>query len=63
MLTAFVIFTGDGWNDIMYVFVKQSGYFAAVYFVSLVIISNLVLLNMFLAVLLHFITTAMEQER
>ena len=55
--------TGDEWNEIMYVFIGQRGVVAGIYFITLVIISYLILLNMFRAVLLNFITTATEVEK
>ena len=44
--------SGENWNEIMYQSVQQSGYGAIFYFVSLNILGNYILLNLFLAILL-----------
>jgi voltage-dependent calcium channel L type alpha-1D len=50
--TIFIVFIGEDWNSSMYDHVRTRGYGAIFFFVSLFILGNLVLLNLFLAILL-----------
>lgn len=51
--TIFVILIGDGWNNIMYDHMRTNGMGVSIpFFVSWYILGNLVLLNLFLAILL-----------
>lgn len=45
---------GEGWNDIMYQAMRTPtiGYYFSLYFVALVIFGNIIMLNLFLAILL-----------
>jgi voltage-dependent calcium channel L type alpha-1D len=43
---------GDGWNDVMYSCIRAVGWTSTIYFVSLVIIGNIILINLFLAILI-----------
>jgi len=51
-LTIFCILIGDGWNDIMYNGMRGQGKASAAYFILLVILGNVIMLNLFLAILL-----------
>lgn len=51
-MTVFLILIGDGWNTVMYDCMRVSGAVAAMYFISLVLFGNIIMLNLFLAVLL-----------
>lgn len=48
----FIVFIGEDWNSSMYDGYRAGGPGAYVYFISLFIIGNLILLNLFLAILL-----------
>jgi hypothetical protein len=55
MLTVFICLTGENWNEIMLVFANKHGHAYCLYFVSIIIFGNLMLLNIFLAILLKYI--------
>jgi len=49
----FIILIGEDWNNIMYTYMLDTRPYAnAIFFISLIIVGNLVLLNLFLAILL-----------
>jgi voltage-dependent calcium channel L type alpha-1D len=50
--TIFIVFIGEDWNSSMYDHVRAKGYGSVFFFISLFILGNLVLLNLFLAILL-----------
>ena len=50
--TIFIVLTGEDWNAVMYSHIRASGMIASVFFISLVIFGNFILLNLFLAILL-----------
>ena len=43
---------GDNWNNIMYVIMRCCGHLSAFYFISLIIMGHIIMLNLFLALLL-----------
>lgn len=43
---------GEGWNEIMYQCMRSVKNFWAVYYIALVIFGNIIMLNLFLAILL-----------
>jgi hypothetical protein len=43
---------GDNWNEVMYNCMISKGWMAAMYFISLVVLGNIIMLNLFLAILL-----------
>ena len=52
-MTIFIIFIGEDWNSIMHQHYRaQETTFVFVYFVSLFVIGNMILMNLFLAILL-----------
>ena len=51
-VTIFEVLLGEGWNDIMYSCMRATGYHTALYYVALVMGGNIVMLNLFLAILL-----------
>ena len=52
LCTIFIVLIGEDWNNVMYVFVRATNWVTELFFVSLVILGNFVLLNLFLAILL-----------
>ena len=52
LLTIFIVLTGENWDSIMYSFARPFGAEAVVFFVSFIIIGQMILLNLFLAILL-----------
>mmetsp|Transcript_12403 Transcript_12403/g.1855 ORF Transcript_12403/g.1855 Transcript_12403/m.1855 type:complete len:152 (+) Transcript_12403:1388-1843(+) len=51
-ITIFQILTGENWNEVMYSAVYSTSWYASLYFVSLTVVGNYILLNLFLAILL-----------
>lgn len=51
-VVVFIVFIGEDWNSSMYDAYRGAGSGAYLYFISLFIIGNLILLNLFLAILL-----------
>jgi hypothetical protein len=51
-LTIFIIFIGEDWNSVMYDHVRVQGRMHIIFFIFLFIIGNIILLNLFLAILL-----------
>ncbi|KAL4150744.1 hypothetical protein PRNP1_010141 [Phytophthora ramorum] len=51
-VTVFQIITGENWNSIMYFAILGNGMLSCIYFISLVILGDFVLMNLFLALLL-----------
>ena len=43
---------GEAWNDIMYESIRTVGNVSAVYYIMLVVGGNIIMLNLFLAILL-----------
>ena len=52
LTTIFIIFIGDDWNEIMYKYYRSQGIIAKVFFPVIYISLNLIMLNLFLAILL-----------
>jgi hypothetical protein len=59
LITVFIVFVGDDWNTIMYTHYRvmyqssvTEAWIGNVYFILVFVIGNLVLLNLFLAILL-----------
>ena len=48
----FIIFIGEDWNSVMYDHVRSKGDLSILFFVAIFIFGNLVLLNLFLAILM-----------
>lgn len=51
-MTVFQVITGENWNNVMYDAIRANGFSASIYFISLVILGNFILMNLFLALLL-----------
>ncbi|CDW88224.1 voltage-gated ion channel superfamily [Stylonychia lemnae] len=51
-MTIFIVLTGENWDAIMYDFTRAKGPIAIFFFVTFVVIGQLILLNLFLAILL-----------
>jgi len=52
MITVFFVMIGENWNSTMYDHMRGTSKFAALYFIALVILGNIIMLNLFLAILL-----------
>ena len=52
LLTTFACFIGDNWTYVMYDAVRSSGNIYAIFFVIVIAFGNIVMLNLFLAILL-----------
>lgn len=62
IITIFICITAENWNGMLAPFIYKDGWGASIYFVSLIIFGNLMLLNLFLAILLNFISENLEEE-
>lgn len=51
-ITIFVVLIGDNWNTIMYDCIRCVGYLSCFYFIGLILMGNIIMLNLFLAILL-----------
>jgi len=51
-LTVFEVMIGENWNAVMYDHMRSVGSASCVYFIALVIFGNIIMLNLFLAILL-----------
>lgn len=54
--------TAENWNSILIQFIDKDGFGASFYFVSLIIFGNIMILNLFLAILLSFISENLDDE-
>ena len=61
LITIFVMLTAENWNSILIQFIDKDGFASSVYFVSLIIFGNIMVLNLFLAILLSFISENFEE--
>jgi len=52
IISIFIILVGDNWNLFMYDGIWSVGWLSTMYYVSLVVFGNIVMLNLFLAILL-----------
>lgn len=52
LITVFIVLIGEDWNSSMYDHVRAGGWGGYVFFITLFIFGNLILLNLFLAILL-----------
>ncbi len=65
VMTIFTVLIGDDWNILMYRYIRNTDtpIIATLYFVSLIIVGNLILLNLFIAILLkNFEEKEVEEE-
>ena len=64
VVTIFVVLIGDDWNVFMYRYMRNSDqpFLATLFFVSLIIVGNLILLNLFIAILLKNFEDKEEEE-
>ena len=56
LLSIFQVLTGENWNSVMYIIINNYGFGSSLYFVSLIVFGNFMLLNLFLAILLQNIS-------
>lgn len=52
LITIFQIITGENWNEVMFSGVSNTSWVSVVYFLSLLVVGNYILFNLFLAILL-----------
>jgi hypothetical protein len=51
-LTVFKVMIGENWNSVMYDHMRAAGVASCIFFIGLVIFGNIIMLNLFLAILL-----------
>lgn len=54
--------TAENWNSVLGAYIAQFGYVSSLYFVSLIIFGNIMLLNLFLAILLNSVSGGSDDE-
>ena len=62
LLTSYVVLTGEDWSPLMYNYIRAFGWNAAVYFVFMFIMTNFVLTNLFVAVILENFSVAEDMK-
>lgn len=62
VVTMFIVITAENWNGLLAPYIYKDGWGASFYFVTMIIFGNLMLLNLFLAILLNFISENLEDE-
>ena len=60
--SVFIVLAGEDWNTVMYDHVRATNGTSVIFFVSLVILGNFILLNLFLAILLKNFEEKDEDE-
>jgi voltage-dependent calcium channel L type alpha-1S len=60
LITIFVLLTAENWNSILIMFIDKDGFGASIYFVTNIIFGNIMILNLFLAILLNFISDNLD---
>jgi len=51
-LTIFICFLSAGWSDVMFTVIRCTSGWSACYFILLIIIGGIILMNLFLAIML-----------
>jgi hypothetical protein len=62
LITVFILITGENWSAILQGFIEKDGFIASLYFVSIIVIGNMMLLNLFLAILLNYISDNLDDQ-
>ena len=64
LVTIFIILTGENWNEIMVLVIDNTNdmIWPAIFFMTIMVIGNYMLLNLFLAILLKFISENGESD-
>ena len=61
-IVVFILVTAEGWNSFTAEFIYNNGWGTSMYFISIILIGNTMILNLFLAILLNFISDNLEDE-
>ena len=61
-IVVFILVTAEGWNSFTAEFIYNNGWVTSMYFISVILIGNTMILNLFLAILLNFISDNLEDE-
>jgi hypothetical protein len=62
LLTCFIVLTGEDWSPLMYNFIRAYGWNVAVFFVFMFLMTNFVLANLFVAVILENFSVDEDQK-
>ena len=62
LITVFILLTAENWNSVLMVFVDYFGFSCSLYFVSAIIFGNIMLLNLFLAILMNSVSSGDEDD-
>lgn len=61
--TIFIVFIGEDWNSVMYDHTRSQGSYCIIIFIVIFIVGNLIMLNLFLAILLKNFEEPPEKEK
>ena len=61
-MTVFIVLSGENWNEIMREVVVRVSWYSVIFFVSIMLFGNYILLNLFLAILLKFFSDNEEMD-
>jgi voltage-gated potassium channel Kch len=62
LITVFILITSENWTEISHLTMNTYGVYAVIYFISAILIGHFMLLNLFLAILLRYISAQIEFE-
>lgn len=62
-VTVFIVLTGENWNNIYQTYARDNFASSTIFFYSLIVFGQLILLNLFLAILLDNFDEVEEQDR
>lgn len=62
LISIFILLTAENWNSVLGAYIAQFGYVSSLYFVSLIIFGNIMLLNLFLAILLNSVSGGPDDD-
>jgi hypothetical protein len=62
-ITIFIILTSEDWNYVYYTYARNNYFVSTLYFYSLIVFGQLILLNLFLAILLENFDDVEYEER
>jgi len=61
-ILVFILVTAEGWNSVVAQWIYSNGWGTSIYFITIIAIGNTMILNLFLAILLNFISDNLEDD-
>ena len=62
VIAVFILVTSENWNGFTSAYIFKDGWGSSIYFVSIIMFGNMMILNLFLAILLNSISENLEEE-